>query len=103
MKRMLLLIVVCAPTHALPARAQSLDFRNNPQVEADLLAVEVTGQLRPTPSLSTQIKTDLAAIRSAYPQLADIRVLPSWMPGETLVGLTPDAFASFQAGTFHGF
>jgi hypothetical protein len=30
-------------------------------------------------------------------------VLPSWLPGELLVGLTPPAYSEFVAGTFDGF
>jgi hypothetical protein len=84
------------------AVGQSVNL-NDPTIESQYLAVEITGQLRPSSSLANQIKSDLAAIRAAYPQYADIRVLPSWMPGETLVGMTNDAYAQFTAGTFHGF
>ena len=85
------------------AQAQIIDIWNNPQAEAEYLSLEVTGQLRPNPALAGQIKSDLAAIRTAYPQYSDIRVLPSWLPGETLIGLTASAFADYTAGTFHGF
>jgi hypothetical protein len=85
------------------ARAQSVDIWNDPQAEAEYLSLEITGQLRPDLALAGQIKSDLAAIRTVYPQYVDIRVLPSWLPGETLVGLTDSAFADYAAGTFHGF
>jgi hypothetical protein len=45
----------------------------------------------------------LGAIRTAFPQFADIRVFPDWMPGELLVGLTSTAYSEFKAGTFDGF
>jgi hypothetical protein len=94
-----LVALLCVPT----AQAQPTDIWNNPQAEAEYLALEIRGQLRPDLTLAAQIKSDLAAIRTAYPQYADIRVLPSWMPSETLVGLTDSAFADYTAGTFHGF
>jgi hypothetical protein len=84
------------------ARGQSLDL-SKPRAEAEYLAIEITGQLTPSVSLADRIQADLAGIRTAYPQLADIRVLPDWMPGELLVGLMPDAYAQFKAGSFHGF
>jgi hypothetical protein len=103
-KRVLLFAILFGLALAPALCAQSsTDVWNNPQAESEYLAVEITGQLRPTGSLANQIKNDLAAIRLARPDLANIRVFPSWMPGETLVGLTPAAFSAFQSGTFHGF
>jgi hypothetical protein len=84
------------------ACGQPIDL-SNPRTEAEYLALEVTGQLTPNVSLADQIQADLAAIRLAYPEHASIRVFPSWMPGESLVGLTPAAYSDFKAGTFNGF
>jgi hypothetical protein len=84
------------------AMAQRIDL-SDPRVEAEYLSLEISGQLRPPVPLANQIQSDLAAIRTAHPDLADIRVRPSWMPGELLVGLTPAAYSQFEAGTFHGF
>jgi hypothetical protein len=93
------LICLCvAPT----VLAQRVDLQN-PRTEAEYLSLEISGQLRPPVPLADQIQSDLAAIRSAHPDLADIHVLPSWLPGELLVGLTPSAYSEFKAGTFHGF
>ncbi|MEM8947555.1 MAG: hypothetical protein AAGD11_20445 [Planctomycetota bacterium] len=86
----------------LPAIGQSLDLTDS-AIEADLLAVEVTGQLLPSEALAEQIQGDLAVIRNTYPAFADIRVRPYWMPGELLVGLQPTAFAQYENGTFTGF
>jgi hypothetical protein len=84
------------------ALAQRVDLRN-PRAEAEYLAAEITAELRPPAPLADQIEADLSAIRQARPELADIRALPSWMPGELLVGLTPGAYSQFKAGTFDGF
>ncbi len=93
-----LLCLCIAPT----TFAQRVDLRN-PRGEAEYLSLEISGQLRPPVPLADQIQSDLAAIRSARPDLVDIHVLPSWLPGELLVGLTPTAYSEFKAGTFHGF
>ena len=82
---------------------QRLDVWNDPRVEAEYLAVEITGELRPPVRLADQIQADLAAIRSAFPDFADVRVLPDWMPGEVLAGLTASAYSDFKHGSFTGF
>ena len=87
---------------SLTALGQSLDL-SDPAIEADLLAVETLGQLTPFETLANQIQDDLAAIRSTYPALADIRARPDWMPGELLVGLLPASFDQYENGTFTGF
>jgi hypothetical protein len=84
------------------AFAQTVDLRD-PRTEAEYLSLEISGELRPPAALAYQIQADLEAIRSEYPQLADIHVLPSWVPGELLVGLTTSAYSQFKSGTFNGF
>lgn len=84
------------------ALAQRVDL-GDPRVEAEYLSLEISGELRPPVALADQIEADLAAIRRKHPDLADIHVFPSWLPGEVLVGLTPPAYSEFQAGTFDGF
>jgi hypothetical protein len=82
--------------------AQHLDL-TNPRVEAEYLSLEISGELRPPVALADQIQDDLAAIRLARPDLANIHVFPSWFPGDLIVGFTPAAFSEFKAGTFNGF
>ncbi|HJQ81693.1 MAG TPA: hypothetical protein VJ828_17145 [Lacipirellulaceae bacterium] len=82
--------------------AQHLDL-TNPRVEAEYLSLEISGELRPPVALADQIQDDLAAIRLARPDLANIHVFPSWIPGDLTVGFTPAAFSEFEAGTFSGF
>jgi hypothetical protein len=85
------------------AAAQRIDLWNDPRAEAEYLALEVSNDLRPLLPLADQIEADLAAIRLSRPDLIDIHVFPSWLPGELLVGFTPAAYADFKNGTFTGF
>ncbi|MCP4574097.1 MAG: hypothetical protein GY838_17185 [bacterium] len=65
-----------------------------------MLALEVSGELEAPPALVTQIGLDLAAIKAAYPVVADIHVFPRWEPGYLFVGVTEDALADWHAGTY---
>jgi hypothetical protein len=85
------------------ARGQRIDLWNDPRAEAEYLAVEITGELRPSVPLADQIEADLAAIRTAHPDFTDIHARPDWLPGELLVGLTPTAYSQFKTGSFDGF
>jgi hypothetical protein len=82
---------------------QSIDFRNDPRAEAELLAVEITDALRPEVTLADRIQGDLSAIRSAYPSVADIRMFAAWVPGAVEVQLTPPAYDAYLDGTYSGF
>jgi hypothetical protein len=84
------------------AFAQRVDLGDS-RVEAEYLSLEISGELRPPVALADQIQDDLAAIRLARPDLANIHVFPSWIPGDLTVGFTPAAFSEFKAGTFNGF
>ncbi|MBN2020737.1 MAG: DUF5011 domain-containing protein [Sedimentisphaerales bacterium] len=71
-------------------------------LEAQMLALEVSGQLQPPEEPTQQILNDLAIIRAAFPDMADIKY---WMPyasKEMLVGLTPEAVTKYKAGRYHG-
>jgi len=70
--------------------------------EAALLALQLSGALLPPPFLYEQIRSDLAAIRQAYPAMTSIHPRPPWMPGEFLVGLTAEAWEQFISGEYHG-
>lgn len=67
---------------------------------AEILALEVTGDLVADPALVLQIGEDLGIIRAAYPELADVDVTPSWTPSYIYVGLTEEAWAEYEAGTY---
>lgn len=70
--------------------------------DAELLAMEISGELLPPPSLYEQIHSDLIAIRQAYPAMTSIHHRLRWVPGELLVGLTPEAMQQFNNGDYHG-
>ncbi|TWT87304.1 hypothetical protein Mal64_28420 [Pseudobythopirellula maris] len=68
---------------------------SDPRVEAEYLAVEHSGKLRPPNLLADQIEADLASIRVENPAMDFIRVLPNWVPGEVLVKFTPAGIADY--------
>lgn len=71
--------------------------------EAELLAMEVSGEMFPPAALYDQIYDDLTAIRQAYPKMNEIVHAPRWMPGELLVGFTEEAWQKVQNGNYDGF
>ncbi|MEW5803362.1 MAG: hypothetical protein AB1847_14810 [bacterium] len=72
-------------------------------LEAEVLAMEISGELLPPPSLYAQIHADLMAIRRAYPQVASVQNCGRWVPGELIIVLTKEATAQWVNGSFHGF
>jgi hypothetical protein len=70
-------------------------------LEAQQMALDISGQLRPPADLTEQIYNDLAAIRSSYPEFADITYRPHAVPDEIIVGLTQEAAEQFRNGQFH--
>jgi hypothetical protein len=55
-------------------------------VDAELLAMELSGEFLPPPDLYERLHGDLEAIRAAHPGLALVRHWPLWVPGELVVG-----------------
>lgn len=74
---------------AANARAGGIGVFADP--EAEILAMEVSGKLLPPPSLYEQIRSDLAAIRQAYPAMASIRHRPRWQLGVLILVLAAKA------------
>lgn len=70
--------------------------------DAEILALEISGELLPPPSLTAAIQTDLDAIRSDDRYFERIHAKPDWAVGEILVGLTSLAWQEYQEGRFHG-
>ncbi len=70
-------------------------------LEAKLLALDLSGQLRPPADLTEQIYNDLAAIRTAHPEVADITYRPRAVPYQIIVGLTEQAIEQFRNGQYH--
>lgn len=73
-----------------------------PYTDAEVLALEISSELLPPPDLVIQITSDLTAIRAHDPYFEAIHVMPTWMPGDLLIGLSEEAIAQFHAGTYHG-
>jgi hypothetical protein len=71
-------------------------------IDAELLALEISRQLLPPSSLYEQIHSDLTSIRAAYPAIASIHHQPLWIPGELVGKLTAEAMAQFKKGDYHG-
>lgn len=71
-------------------------------IDAELLALEISQELLPPPSLYEQIHKDLIAIRTAYPAMAPIHHQPLWIPGELIGQLTAEAMAQVKTGEYHG-
>lgn len=71
-------------------------------IDAELLAMELSGALRPPPELYDQLYDDLTAIRQAFPDMNSICHRARWAPGELLVTLTAGAWEQFQSGNYHG-
>ena len=70
--------------------------------DAEVLALEISGELLAPPAILTQVESDLIAIRTEYSYFETIHVFPDWEPGELIVKLTAQAFAEFMAGEYHG-
>lgn len=68
--------------------------------EAEILALEASGEKLPPPELVTQIESELWIARNTFPVLEKIEAMPDWIPGELLIGLTEEAAARFEAGEF---
>ena len=68
--------------------------------EAEVLALEMSGELLPPTELTNQIYEDLEAIREAYPSMSLINLFPKWRPGELLIDLTDDAADDFSQGQY---
>lgn len=70
--------------------------------EADFVALDLTEELLPDPSLAAQIDADLAAIRAFDPAMAEIEAWPDWHWGYLLAKMTPEAFGQVVMGTYTG-
>ena len=83
-----------------------LSFFNNLQVEgssteAQMLAIEVSGQLRPPEELAIRIDNDSTVTRFTFPFIASIHYRYPYSPDELIVGLTDTAMSQYLAGQYH--
>ena len=70
--------------------------------DAELLAMEMSGEVLPPPARFEQIQHDLAAIRQAYPEMSSVHRRPRWIPGELLCEFTDTAMAELKADEYRG-
>jgi hypothetical protein len=69
---------------------------------AVILALELSPQLLPPPSLVAALRNDLTAINTYDAFFAQFRAVPDRVPGSILVGLTDSAWSEYLAGQYHG-
>jgi hypothetical protein len=69
---------------------------------AVILALELSPQLLPPPSLVAALRSDLTAINTYDASFAQFRAVPNCVPGYVLVGLTDSAWNAYLAGQYHG-
>jgi hypothetical protein len=69
---------------------------------AVILALELSPELLPPPSLVAALREDLAAINTYDGFFAQFRAVPDRVPGYILVTLTDSAWSEYLAGQYHG-
>ncbi|MCC6764094.1 MAG: hypothetical protein IT293_05470 [Deltaproteobacteria bacterium] len=82
------------------ASAAALALSPYPVAEAEQLALEASGAFVAAPDVYTRIRDDLAAIRSAYPEVRGIEAFESWRANELLVSFDDAGKAMVDAGTY---
>jgi len=95
MKSMILVLGISIFAISITAFADGYD-------DAEILALQVSGELLPPPLLYERISKELEVIHQFYPGMERIHVFPPWAPGELIVGLTDDALEEFMNGEYHG-
>ncbi len=70
--------------------------------EAEVLAIEASGEAMAPPALYERVVADLAIIRKDAAELADVLASPSWNLSELLVSLDDAATVAVERGTYQG-
>jgi Ca2+-binding RTX toxin-like protein len=70
--------------------------------DAELMAMELSGEVLPPADLYRQIFEDLEAIRQAHPAMTAITHRPRWVPGELVIGLTDEGMKQYRNGQHQG-
>ena len=92
----------CVPeTYALMTEFFVVGPRLTRWLEAQLMALEISGEFQPPTALAEQIYQDLEIIRTSFPEIAEVSYRPSADPYEIMVGLTEEALAQFRRGEYH--
>lgn len=68
--------------------------------EAELLAIEASGEIVAPQPLYERVVAELAAIRADEPSLVTVVARPSWPPSSLEVTLDEEGRAAYDAGTF---
>jgi hypothetical protein len=87
--------------NSVPQSHHSYSY-DDPLVEAQMIAINISGQLQAPQDLTQQILNDLVIIRATYPEQAYISYFPLYVPKKMIVGLTDEAVEEFKAGNYHG-
>jgi hypothetical protein len=82
---------------ATPESIAQSPFSN---AEAEVLAIEASGDVVAPPSVYSRILHDLVAIRSASPAVADMHAMLRWSPRDVLVIFDAEGAAAVVAGTY---
>ena len=70
----------------------------DPVLEAQLLALDLSGKLTPPPDLTQRLLDDLSAVRVGFPEVADITYRHWAAPDRIIIGLSEGAAEQFVAG-----
>ena len=103
-KQALLLLGAVALTIVIShnVRADLVDPEPQQLREAQVMALDIDGQsLRPPADLTERLYSDLAAIRQAYPDIADITYFATAVPDEIIVRLTEAAYELYRSDQYH--
>jgi hypothetical protein len=68
---------------------------------AEVLALELSGQLSAPQALMDEIRDDLVAIRPLLIETTSISPCLDWVPGRLRLRLTPHGIGMYQSGTFY--
>jgi hypothetical protein len=69
--------------------------------DAEVLALELSGQLSAPPALMDEIRDDLVAIRPVLMETTLLRPCLDWIPGRLQLRLTAHGIWMYQTGTFY--
>lgn len=68
--------------------------------EAEVLAIEASGEIVAPKHVYERILSDLALIRSRNSSVKDIKATESWVPNQLLMGFDAEGLSAVQAGTY---
>jgi len=71
-------------------------------IDAEILALDISGELLAPQDLTTLIEDDLITIRDQHPYFWTVHARPTTRLGMITLGLTAQAWTGLQEGTYHG-